>query len=689
MADDGKKGFWGWIRKSEAHLTLLFACAAIAVSVYFGIASSSISQRQTDLEQEQKDLAQKMATQGASDNLMNVLDIVSRSSSELGGWATVAAKDGLPITKMSSNDAISGYFRQSTTKDPSTGIVTVPYSDKSKAEIQEFQLRLVPINSLNSIGRVLTNDPAYQQLTNKNDEKIDLALNYLLPIISPKVQSDDPAVAASALIVSSLLIPPGEDRKNGNFSKNFRNGNFVKVRFNWPNLDLSSANFGGAQFGMARITDADFSNCELAGASFFKSYFEEVNFSGVRACNISRMEQTVLRTGKDYFQLHYGDNKRVASFEEAEFHNCIIGQVAEGQTTPPKGAAVFVGCLFDKAKFFSCEINNADFSLASCTELVADEKQTFQHCIFDMTILDKASLEKCAFYSCRFDDCSLIRALLNSSNFALASDKLPMSMRRANFSGTQLKGASFDGCNLSMAKFGAVVDGEQTIKADLSACNFKNCKLIDVEFDATVNEGTMFENSDLTHADFGKVVSAEFEKTKFLNNVNVDWMIIPSSENLTALLRKKDAEQLQVRNGPLKLGTDSLILMVSIHENKYRYAGALKFKDGDKFFDIQDPTDNGSEVFQYVRKGSMSLIRAGLRATELEDVRNGKAKADWRTVEIHDSSNEAEWELSQLDKLSKIMQEESTTEEVIKSYLTQKWEIEFGPFEPAAPPTKP
>jgi hypothetical protein len=169
-----------------------------------------------------------------TDNMMTVLNLAQRAAGNFGGWAIVGTAEA-PIStrdRKRSQEALIPYERPSLSLLAENNGPAVPYNDSGHGKITSFQIDIVPVSSLARISAVLAEHRALTTDT-KNIQR-----DYIAPVVLPHIQSDDPAIAASAMITTSLLLDKTM-RSSELLRKRIMGANFAKTRFNWPDLDLS------------------------------------------------------------------------------------------------------------------------------------------------------------------------------------------------------------------------------------------------------------------------------------------------------------------------------------------------------------------------------------------------------------------------------------------------------------------
>jgi uncharacterized protein YjbI with pentapeptide repeats len=161
---------------------------------------------------------------------------------------------------------------------------------------------------------------------------------------------------------------------------------------------------------------------------------------------------------------------------------------------------------FECCKFTDCDFSNCAFQTV-----------TFIDCVFENCNFSGAKINFVAFRTATFNNCKI-----EDVNFAMC-DKLIFEI-------------AFNDCVLDFSKFYAL---------KIKGTNFKNCRLIAVDFMATDLTGVIFDNCDLYRSEFDQAIA---NKTNFKTSIN--YTIDPtktklkkavfSLENVKGLLFKHD-----------------------------------------------------------------------------------------------------------------------------------------------------
>jgi uncharacterized protein YjbI with pentapeptide repeats len=591
-----------------------------------------------------------METLDTSGNLMTVLSMVTQSSSELGGWAKRQSAPEV-FTREPSQSAVNPFGRQIVKQgapkkfnpDDESTWVDLPFRNTA------FEIQPVAISSLQSICTVLQNDPAYTKLTDKNGNNIDLARDYIAPIVYPKCQSDDPAVAGSALIACSLILPNKEDRETEAVKRALSQGSFSNVNLSWEPLNLRFFDFSYAQFAGSTIDNADISSSKLAGASFFGAKFNKTKLESVVAANIpDKPKQTgALRdltqqiyenisqvaksadnappegTKSNWTQSMEARQALAAKGRQRKIDMHFNGKTAQCSTADFRDVqfrdltlgggdkrSVFSACTFDAAEFQRSSFDSADCDFASYFRIVAPSIR-FSDTNIDYAAFEKAELENAEFCMGSANHALFISSNLKKSKFSNSDPEqdgtykekeTPSSLVASVFDGADLSDCQFDHCDLSDAiVWNTAMVGTQ----------FTNVVALRTIIKGQVNEQTLFENSDLTMANLGHIDPAQFRQVVF-KNTDLDWALVPWSAELEAVAKGRN---LWSDDNSVKL-EGSCAIIVRPTPQGLEYMGIIRTGAADKF-EFGDKADNGSGLIDMLRDAMKSKeTEMGIRLSE-------------------------------------------------------------------------
>jgi uncharacterized protein YjbI with pentapeptide repeats len=135
-------------------------------------------------------------------------------------------------------------------------------------------------------------------------------------------------------------------------------------------------------------------------------------------------------------------------------------------------------------------------------------RTVFQECRFNHASLREAKFHYCAFEECTFDECDLSLMDVQGSAFSSTTftncKLLGVNWATAATGGSLLKRPfSFHGCDLSYATFiGLALPELRLVECAAREADFSDADLRGANFRRTLFDGSRFQNSNLTKADF-------------------------------------------------------------------------------------------------------------------------------------------------------------------------------------------
>lgn len=158
--------------------------------------------------------------------------------------------------------------------------------------------------------------------------------------------------------------------------------------------------------------------------------------------------------------------------------------------------------------------------------------QTFEHS--DFSELQKGEYENCIFRNCNFEYADLSAFSFNDCEFVgcnVSMVKLSQTaFRDVVFKECKMLGLHFNDCNdfgMSFSFDGCLLNNSIFYKTTIKKTQFKNSKLIEVDFAECDLSGAVFNNCDLSGAVFDRT---NLEKSDFRTSVN--YLIDPSQNRL-------------------------------------------------------------------------------------------------------------------------------------------------------------
>jgi uncharacterized protein YjbI with pentapeptide repeats len=602
---------FAWFYAHATVLTLVLSIAALLLTVWQARSGAVLSAEQAKLQKDLNDkkelidkehltLSTRMTQLGTSNSLQSIIETISHTSKEFSGSATIQ-KDGKTL-RVDSKEAIRGYFPQDERKLQRDGTNTAPRIPFNQAEtgvVKQFVPDEIPISLFDSLIKVLDTDPAYKDLKSATGKNMDLKMDYIAPMILPRCKSEDPAIAASSLIVCSLLVPKVEERAQFLALKDaFKGRNYSKVVFEWPKCDLSHFAFDNCLFINAIIKDVDLSESSLIGATFHGSTLENVKMTSVKASAVSASDALAFKPTQNdtehFVNCHFKDRK-CADFshahlvdtqvvmggnERSTFSICSFASCELRGSVSFEGADL-VGCDFTsatspdgKVRFVDCNLSKAIIKLAILPDVQFNPGNSGRGCVLSQAQIQATELKGCVFNG----------AIMEATTF------LGCDLTAAKFIGTRLDASVFgpvlvpgakpeDKATERLSHLNGVKFQGGTRKAGGAGKKAEPALIVSsakgAKFRCAFDSASSFIDYDLSGADFVGVDPEAFRQIAF-ENVNLTFAVVPYSDAFVSDIESEMSQRFVPNN--IIVDPDCCILAVAVVDGKRLLKGVVHVK---------------------------------------------------------------------------------------------------------------